>query len=135
MVQVIDTPYKGNRVIHTIQANQARRCAAGTSTASLIWALYCEQDMRYIFLVLISFSQSTIACLCNNEVVFHTGAKAIEAKYPEYKITREEYEVVELKEKWMVLRKEFVYEEQPKEYPRAFISKEGCKLERIFWSK
>ena len=91
--------------------------------------------MRYLFLILTVFSQSAIACLCNNEVVFYTAAKAIEDKYPEYKITREKYEAVELDKKWMVLRKEQVYKEQPKEYPRAFISKEGCKVERIFWSK
>ena len=95
----------------------------------------CGQGMRYIFLASILFSQSAIACLCNNEVVFYTGAKAIEAKYPEYKITREEYEAVELDKKWMVLRKEHVYKENPREYPRAFISKEGCKLDKVFWSK
>ncbi len=102
--------------------------------APLIRAL-CEPYMKFILLSLILFSQSTIACLCNNEVVFHAGAKAIETKYPEYKITREEYEAIELDEKWMILRKEHVYIEDPKEYPRAFIKKDGCKIDKVFWSK
>ena len=90
--------------------------------------------MRYSLFVLILFSPSVLACLCNNEVVFHTAAEVIEGKYPEYKITRAEYEAIELEDKWMVLRKEHVYKEQPKKYPRAYILKKGCKLESVFWS-
>jgi hypothetical protein len=91
--------------------------------------------MRIIVLAPILISQTTIACLCNNEVALYAGAKAIEAKYPEYKITRDEYEAVELDKKWMVLRKKHVYKENPREYPRVFISKDSCKIDKVLWSK
>jgi hypothetical protein len=35
----------------------------------------------------------------------------------------------------MVLRKKHVYKENPREYPRVFISKNGCRIDKVLWSK
>ena len=91
--------------------------------------------MRYSIFAIFFLSNFTFACLCNNEVAFYIAAKAIENKYPEYKISMESYEVKELDDKWLLLRKEAIYMNNPKEYPRARRLTEGCKIETIFWSK
>ena len=72
---------------------------------------------------------------CEDQYAFDIGSKAIETKYPEWRIDSEKFKVDELEEKWMIVRKEYVYEENPREYPRAYVSKIDCKVERIFWSK
>ena len=91
--------------------------------------------MKLVSLALTLSFFPIFAFACENESIFSIGSKAIEAKYPEWNINSERFLVKEFDTKWMIVRKEHVYQEKPQEYPRAYISKKDCKVERIFWSK
>ena len=86
--------------------------------------------MKLIFILLV-VSLPTLAC--DKKIAFENGFKAVYEKYPTYKNQRSIFTIQELDGIWLFLRKEEIYRNYPKEYPRVQINKSSCNPITVLW--
>ena len=87
-----------------------------------------------IFLLVFSLTSSQIG-VCSSEKALDIGVNVIVDLYPEYRQKISIFTVEDQIGNWVVLRKPSIFKTNPKEYPRAIIVKDTCKVERVLWSK